>query len=244
MDPSAYREMAETQDRHWWFRGRREVLANLIGRLGLPTDAQILEIGAGTGGNLDMLAAFGSVSALEMDQYAREFATAKTGGSVDIRDGRLPDRIPFENSRYDLVCLFDVLEHVDDDRAALAAIRPLVKPGGHLLLTVPAYRWLWGKHDEKLHHQRRYTAKELARRAIETGWTVRKLSYFNTLLFPLAAVGRLADKLNPGGEALGSSTPAPFVNELLFRLFSAEQYLLPRLDLPFGVSLVALLTHP
>ena len=234
MDPSAYREMADTEGRHWWFTGRRAILESLISRLELPRPARILEIGSGTGGNLEMLARVGEVVAMETDDGARALALEKTAGRFDIRPGRCPGEIPFAKAGFDLVCLFDVLEHIDEDVATLGAVRALLAPGGCALITVPAYRWLWSAHDEFLHHKRRYTAGELRAKALGAGFRIEALSYFNTLLFPLAAAARL---LRQKGTAV---PPAP-VNRLFHAVFSAERFLAGRLPLPFGVSLLAVL---
>ncbi len=241
MEPAAYEEMAAQQDRHWWFVARRRILADTVGRLGLPPGARILEAGAGTGGNLPMLARFGSVQALEMDEQARAFAYRRAP-DIEVRPGRLPDQLPFDAGSFDLICLFDVLEHVDQDRAALTALRTLAAPGGRALLTVPACPWLWSHHDERLHHHRRYTRATLRDVVQASGWRLRRLTAFNTLLFPLAVAGRLADRLRgdqaaPAGQAM---PPAP-LNAALRTVFGAEAALLALTDLPYGVSLMAVL---
>lgn len=235
MEPDAYREMAATEGRHWWFTGRRAILSSLIARLGLHEKSRILELGCGTGGNLDMLARFGEVAAMETDDTARAIALEKTGARFEIRPGRCPDRIPFAGQRFDLVCMFDVLEHIEEDVATLAALRELLAPGGRALITVPAYRWMWSKHDEFLHHKRRYTAAELEKKARAAGLAVATLSYFNTLLFPLAAAARLLN-------VEGSDLPPQPVNRLFHTLFSAERWVAGRVPLPFGVSLLAVLS--
>jgi len=242
MHPSAYREMADTEGRHWWFTGRRAILASLIGRLGVPREARILEIGCGTGGNLEMLSAFGRVSALEADAGARAIAIEKTAGRFDIRPGACPHDIPFPLASHDLVCLFDVLEHVEEDVATLQAVRGLLAPGGQAVITVPAYRWLWSAHDEFLHHKRRYCAGELRGKIAAAGLRIRALSYFNTLLFPLAAATRVKDRLLREERASGTAVPARPINRLFHGVFSAERFVVGRWPLPFGVSLLAVLS--
>src|SRR4029077_81559 len=132
-----------------------------ISRLKLPPKPRILEIGSGTGGNLVMLSSFGQVSAVEMDASARSIALQKTDGRFDIRAGFCPGGIPFANEKFDLICLFDVLEHIEEDIATLVAVKGLLASGGRVLMTVPAQQWLWSAHDEFLHHKRRYAAREL-----------------------------------------------------------------------------------
>lgn len=241
MRPEAYVEMEVAQDTHWWFRGRREILRSLIKDLALPRSSAILEIGAGTGGNLPMLMEFGVVMALESDPYARSVADQRVQSRLDIRYGRLPDELP-SAQRFDLICLFDVLEHVERDVDSLAAIRNITSPDGHLLLTVPAYRWLWSSHDEDLHHYRRYNSGELQNKARAAGWNVERLSYFNTILFPLAMLARFADKHFGNRSFTGTRVPAAALNSALYRIFILEKFVLKALDMPFGVSVLARLS--
>lgn len=246
MNPDAYLEMADTEARHWWFSGRRAILAHLIATFDLPTHARILEIGSGTGGNLQMLSSFGQVSALEMDATARSIASEKTGGRFDIRPGFCPTDIPFAGEKFDLICLFDVLEHIDKDVETFIAVKGLLAEGGRVLVTVPAYRWLWSTHDDFLHHKRRYSATELREKVAASGLQVVKISYFNTILFPLAAIVRLKDRLLGNSSASGSSVPRAPINQLFKSLFSGERFLLAKMNLPFGVSLLGVLRagHP
>lgn len=241
MTPAAYVEMAKTEDQHWWFVARRAVLLSVLESLKLPENASILEVGSGTSGNLDMLARFGQVSAIEMDDTARAISAEKTGGRFDIRAGVCPDTIPFDGQTFDLICMFDVLEHIDEAQETLAALRKKLAPGGRILVTIPAYQWMWSAHDEFLHHKRRYTAGLLQSQAASEGLVPERISYFNTLLFPLAASMRMVDKIMGRKTASGNDVPMPAVNNLFRAIFSAERHLLKAVNLPFGLSLMGVL---
>lgn len=248
MDAAAYPELADTEDRHWWYAARRAVARAHLRRLPLPPPdrARVLEIGCGTGGNLGLLARFGRLSACELDAQARDFAQTKAHGlglDIPIREGRLPAPIPAAPGSLDLICLFDVLEHVDDDEAALRALRALLAPGGHILLTVPAHPWLWSAHDDYLHHRRRYRLGELAAKARRAGFTIHHLGWLNAALFPLAAVSRLLTARRQGRPP-GTALPPPWLNRLLYRVSAAERLLAPGWRLPWGLSLLAVLRRP
>lgn len=237
MELDAYRQMAATEDEHWWFCGRRTIAETVIAGLGLPKNASIVEIGAGTGGNIAMLERFGEVQAVEMSDLARQIAWEKTGREFFY--GYLPDHIPVAPESVDLICLFDVLEHVDEDEASLAAMRRLLKPGGRIVLTVPAHQWLWSAHDVGLHHMRRYSRSQLRSRIEQAGYRVEKLSYTNAALFPVAIMARLADRMRGSGTPSGQAMPPKPINAAMKALFSAEKMILPNATLPFGVSLLA-----
>lgn len=241
MNPEAYREMAAVEDRHWWFVGRRQVLSSLLASLELDSQAAILEVGCGTGGNLEMLRSFGIVRAVEMDSSARAIAIQKTNSQCEIRAGACPDDIGFDDERFDLICMFDVLEHIERDLDTLCALRQRLRKNGRILLTVPAYQWLYGPHDRFLHHKRRYSAGELRAKASGAGLRPIRMSYFNTLLFPLAALARVKDRMLGATKATGQGMPPQIVNKVLKATFASERFLLKGMNLPFGVSIVCLL---
>jgi SAM-dependent methyltransferase len=247
MSPDAYLEMADTEADHWWFRGRRDVLQTVLRSLDLPPNARVLEVGSGTGGNLDMLAEFGTVCGLEMDSTARALCSRKTGGRFNVRAGRCPDDVPFgaeRSDRFDLICFFDCLEHIADDVGSLARMQSLLAPGGKIVVTVPACQSLWSEHDVFLRHFRRYSRATLKQCVAAAGYEVERISYFNTLLFPLAAAARWLSRVTGAHSQAGAAIPARSLNTTLYSVFSAERHWLAHAPLPFGLSLFAVLHKP
>jgi SAM-dependent methyltransferase len=229
--------MAELDRQHWWYRARREVLADLIRREAMPpAKARVLEIGCGTGHNLEMLGEFGRVDALELDDEARAIAEQRLGRKV--MSAPLPELAGVRDRHYDLIAALDVIEHIDHDQAALAAIASKLKPGGRFVMTVPAHQWMWSAHDTVNHHKRRYSKAALRRLIEGSPLKLQKLGYFNSLLFPLAVAERLASKARGKDEADLKLPMAP-LNAALEWAFAAERHLVGRVPLPPGLSLFA-----
>ena len=243
MEQQVYSRMAEIEGAHWWFVARRRILRAAISRLvPLPPAARLLEAGCGTGGNLAMLEGFGEVSAFEPDARARELARRKT--AIQLREGRLPAEVPFEAETFDLVVALDVLEHLDDDLASLKALRDRLRPGGWMLITVPAFSFLWSHHDVVHHHRRRYRKKALVRLALAADLSLVTATYFNSLLFPVVAVVRFGKNLLGIESADDSDVPAHPLNDLLGAVFASERHLVGRIGLPIGVSILMLARRP
>lgn len=242
MDRKVFDQMAKLDATHWWFTARRKILDGLIERVVTPpADARILELGAGTGHNLAMLSRFGRVEASELDPIARELASERLGKPV--LEAALPQLGMFPDASYDLIALLDVLEHVVDDQGSLAAIFGKLKPGGALLLTVPANPWMWSAHDTAHHHHRRYRKREIDSLARGAGYDIELLSPFNSLLFPPIAAARFIGRLR-GDESSDDAMPGAVVNQALETVFGFERELIGRVPMPFGVSLVAVLRRP
>jgi SAM-dependent methyltransferase len=246
MDRDFYRAYFELEGRHWWFEGRRRLFLRLLEERIPPASrpVRVLDFGCGTGAFLDDLDRFGTVSAVDADPEAVSFCHARGRAEVRLAPPGAP--LPFADDAFDLVTSLDVIEHIDDDVAALAELRRVLRPGGLLLVAVPAFAFLWGKQDEVSHHRRRYTARTLRRALARAGFGVERTSYFNTVLFaPIAAV-RLGRRLlrAPGGRQSDFELGPARLNGVLGAIFGAEASLVSRWDLPFGVSLLALAKRP
>jgi SAM-dependent methyltransferase len=194
LDRIVYDRMAAHDSTHWWYRARRDILADYLAREGhLPADARILEIGCGTGHNLPMLGAFGTVEAIEIDPAARAIASERLGKPVGAAP--LPELTGVERGAYDLIAVLDVVEHIEDDVAALKAMGECLKPGGKILIAVPAHQWMWSAHDVVNHHHRRYSKATLGAAIGKAGLKHNGLRWFNSLLFPLAVASRVAGRI-------------------------------------------------
>ena len=243
MDERFYEEYARIQDAHWWFVGRREIIRTVL-ETNLQDPAsegrRILDVGCGTGTNLGLLRSFGKVEGVDAEPVAVDFCHRQGEHAVRHVPG---SRLPFSDASFDLVTLLDVIEHAADDQALLGEARRVLVPGGTVLVTVPAYSWMWGAQDRIAHHYRRYTRPGLVESLVGAGLDLLRSSYFNTLLFPPIAAIRLARRLRPAPEPPGSDfelNQPGTLNWLLARVFALEASLLRHVNLPFGVSLFAL----
>lgn len=242
MEAKAYEDIAAFESEHWWFTGRRAIIDRVLSRLPLPEDPRILEIGCGSGGNLEMLSRYGRVYAGEYNEEALGVA-ARRGIAKGLAHCALPDVFPFENESFDLIALFDVLEHIDDDRASLLTIHRHLAPTGILVLTVPMFPFLWSGHDVYNHHYRRYTRSELSARLHQAGFETIYESYFNFWLFPVVSLVRgVKNVLGRNDDAGDLSLPPRPLNLALGRLLASEALVMGRVRLPFGVSSIVCAT--
>jgi len=239
MDRDYERQTHEAEDRHWWYRGRRTVLDGVIARLSLPAQARVFDAGCGSGRNMVELARYGTVTGVELSQTSVALARERAVG--EVIEGSVLET-PFADDSFDLAVCLDVIEHLQDDLTALRELRRVVAPGGALLVTVPAYQWLWSGHDEINHHHRRYTRRSLQRVAEQAGWAQLRTTYFNSLLLPVAILLRMLERITPKTteSSLDLWVPPEPINWLLERPLVLEAALIARGGrIPAGLSLLA-----
>jgi SAM-dependent methyltransferase len=244
MYPDEYRIMFEIEDDYWWYRGLRELIKSLLARY-LPAGSSqpmILDVGCGTGANLKLLQSYGNAIGVDISEKAIGFCRARgipesrtfLASAVDL---------PFPASRFDLAVSFEVLCNLKDDAAAFREIARVLKPGAPFIVGLPAYQWLWSMHDVAVGHERRYDAREVREKLSQAGFTVERVTYANTILFPpIAAVrllGRRAKEIPTGVHS--DLVPLPgIINGLLTALFVTEMRTAARVNLPFGITLIAI----
>lgn len=238
MDTKLYAEMAEMEKTHWWFLGRRAIIKEVL--LRFKKDRRILlDVGAGTCLNTKEFNRIGfKAIALESHPEAQNLART-VAPEIEIIDAPFPSpRIP--SNSYDVVTLLDVLEHLKDDNESLSEVQRILLPNGVVLITVPAFMFLWTKHDERAHHFRRYTRHELREKLKSAGLEPMFVSYYNFFLFPPIVFVRFLQKFfAPKNETSDFSRSPKVMNALFASLFGAERFLLRYVRLPFGVSLIA-----
>lgn len=241
MDAAAYRQFVELEQRHWWLIGRRAIFGALLEReLGHAGDLRVLDAGCGAGGMLELLSRFGTVRGIDTEPEMVALCRDRGYSHVEVGSATEPLGGP-----YDLVALFDTIEHIPDDALALRRVHDALAPGGRVVVTVPAYGFLYSNNDRVVHHQRRYTARGLRRRLRAAGLEPVRVTYFNTLLFPVILPVVLLLKaherfVDPGDRThLAAPVPGP-LNRALAATMSAERHLVTRVSLPFGHSIAAL----
>lgn len=235
--------MLAHDEHHWWYRGRRRVLCATLDRLELPARARLLDAGCGSGRTLDELARYGAVAGVDLSPQA--VACARDRGHADVAVGRV-ETLDFPDAAFDVVTCLDVIEHTPDDQRTLRELRRVARPGGLLLLTVPAHPTLWSTHDEVNLHYRRYTRRGLRAAAAIAGLSVVSDTYFNSLLLAPAAVVRWGRRLHPESAARSdlTLTPRALDGALEWPMIAEAKVIAAGGRVPFGLSLLAVLRTP
>jgi len=237
MEEQVYRTLYAVEKEHWWYAARKDILLRYLEvRLGLPRAARVLDAGCGTGAILEALSA--RYDAWGTDVAPQAIAFCRERGLTRLHLGTLDAYPP--SPPFDLITMLDMVEHVDDDRGLLRAAHALLGPGGHILITVPAFPSLWSRYDEILHHRRRYTRAGLGALVASSGFAIEHMTFLNCLLFPVAWLRRAAARLTGSDGAGDLEIPPRALNAALRGTFRIERHVLTRGSLPFGLSLLVL----
>ncbi len=235
MEKVLYDEMRESETEHWWFQARREILLQVIKSF-VPKGVSVLDVGCGTGFILEKLQHDYDAHGLDHAEVAVNYCHER--GLTFVKRGLLGEET-FNGKKFQLISFLDVIEHIEDDLAVLSVAKPYLSQNGIVMITVPAFEFLWSAHDEIHHHKRRYTKETLTELLQKAGYTVRYISYFNMFLFPMIALVRVIGNLTGRHNVSDAKPENKFFNDVLYRVFESERNLLPNVSLPFGVSLLA-----
>lgn len=242
MNKEYVQQYVSLEKEHWWFVARKKIICFFIDRHIQSRGLRVLNIGAAGGASSAWLSKYGSVTSVENEPYFLQYLRSQ---STDVVDASV-NNLPFADNSFDMVCAFDVLEHVEDDRQALKELERVCSSSGWLIITVPAFQWLWSGHDVVNDHKRRYRRHDLKKLLNEDdALESREISYFNFLLLPPVFIARkfsnlFRGKRNPKSDFENFKTNS-FLNRLLKNIFLSEIGLFKWFRLPFGVSLIAVL---
>ena len=238
MQQHTYSIMYEVEGKHWWFTGRRRIIAGFVEKVCRDFGElrpRILDVGCGTGANLQMLGEFGAAEGVDVSADALDFC--RTRGLAKVKQGAA-ESLPFADASFDLVTGLDVVEHLDDDIAGLSEMRRVLRPDGRAVLFVPAFMFLWGVQDDISNHRRRYTLPELKQKLTSAGLTIERASYANITFFGPILIGRVLMRLTGLRPASENNINIGALNGLLGRILGAESWWLRHMNFPFGVSII------
>jgi SAM-dependent methyltransferase len=239
MQQHTYAIMDEVEGSHWWFVGRRAILESFLKpiaeKIRNPQSAiRILDVGCGTGANIEMLSAYGEAEGVDVSDDALEFCRQK---GLRVQKG-LAESLPYADESFDLTTALDVVEHLDDDIAGLKEMYRVTKIGGYSLIFVPAFMWLWGVQDDISHHRIRYNGSQIVERLQAAGYTVQRATYANWTFFAPILAGRTLMKLTGIKPESENNVNVSALNRPFGWLFGAERFWLRNFNFPFGVSIV------
>jgi SAM-dependent methyltransferase len=253
MQQHTYAIMDEVEGSHWWFVGRRAILESFLqgivkrcesrheaasgvrpAKAGTQNALRILDVGCGTGANLEMLSQFGDAEGVDVSDDALAFCQRK---GLKAQKG-LAEKLPFADETFDLTTALDVVEHLDDDIAGLKEMYRVTKSGGYSLIFVPAFMWLWGVQDDISNHRIRYTKRQIVERLQKAGYTIERATYANWTFFAPILAGRTLMKITGIKPESENNVNVSALNGVFGKIFSSERFWLKHLDFPFGVSIV------
>ena len=244
MQLHTYSLMYEVEGHHWWFYGRRKIITGFIERI-FPRNQhprpRILDVGCGTGANLEILSEFGDAEGVDVSTDALSFCRQRGLDQVSLGEA---EKLPYSDQSFDLVTALDVVEHLDDDLAGLREMHRVLKPGGHALMFVPAFMFLWGVQDDVSHHRRRYTMTQLKERVTAAGFEIERATFANITFFIPTLLGRVLMRITGFRPESENKLTIGFLNKPLGIILGAEHHWLRHLNLPIGVSAICVARKP
>lgn len=237
MEEYLYEDLYKQEETHWWHKSKRELCIEIIDRLIDKKKLQILDIGCGAGKNVEVFSKYGKTYGVDSSPEAIRFCKKRGLKSIHLASS---EKTYFQNKSFDLVTLLDVLEHTDE-RKTLEEINRILKPNGYLLVTVPAFQWLWSNWDVVLHHKRRYTAQNLKKKLVQQGFRVKKLSYvYSFLLIPVILIRSIKTIILKKNYSSDFGITSPLLNLIFLKLSWLERKMIFLFSIPFGTSVVCL----
>ncbi|MCL7411683.1 MAG: class I SAM-dependent methyltransferase [Methanosarcinaceae archaeon] len=234
MEINEYSKMDQFEQKYWWWVVKRLIVDNQIKKL--SNTSKILEVGCGTGTNLKSISKYGDVTGIDFSKNALDFCKRRTHNPLILADA---EKLPIDKETFDLIVALDVIEHLNDEDA-LSEFYRILKPNGFLIITVPAFKFLWSQHDDVLHHLRRYRKKELKNK-LEHNFSIRMISYWNFFMLPPITAIRLINKIRKTDQNESDVKKLPFlINYTLIKVMRFEDFLISnKINLPCGVSIIA-----
>jgi len=231
-----YEDMYKTEDTHWWHKAKRRFIGQFIDAYVQKKKVTILDVGCGTGKNMEELSQYGNVWGIDVSEEALSFC--KKRGIAQITKGEI-EHLPFNDDTFDVVCALDVLEHVNDG-LSVREIKRVLKDNGFIIITVPAFSWLWSKWDEILHHKRRYTKKQVEDILIREGFAIKRNTYIHSFLILPSLIIRKLKQLQPKPYTSDFQINNKAINNFLLFVSKLEQKWINRYDMPFGTSILCM----
>jgi 2-polyprenyl-3-methyl-5-hydroxy-6-metoxy-1,4-benzoquinol methylase len=229
---------SEVQKTHWWFVARKKIVFNILRDFSGKNTKKVLDVGCGSGLMIEEFDSLYNMYGLEKSRTAIKLCGKKHRSRIKI--GSLPISIPYRNKSFDCILALDVLEHIKQDKKSLLSIHKLLKKNGFVIITVPAFMFLWSSFDEENHHHRRYTYIELKEKLENSGFKILKLTYYNFFLSPISFLSRYLMNRFVSLHRQSLKIPSPPINQILQLIFTLEYFFIKRINFPFGLSLIAI----
>ena len=241
MEKWMYDTYSQIESTHWWFKARKDIINDLLNKNVTKSNCKIADFGCCCGANFEVLSRYGNVTGIDLSDIAIDYCKSKYNIPLIKMDLSKETNM---SSQFDYGVALDIIEHIEDDKTAVKNIYNLLNPNGVCIVTVPAYQWLWSKHDENCMHFRRYKKEELEKLLVDAGFNIKFISYYNTRLFPASCIVRfLSNAFHLDKDSsFENNCKDSLLNKTLYTIFSGEKNRIKKMKTyPFGLSLIAII---